>query len=94
MPSMIGMTEEEQLALVGLGQLLKANRKRRGDSQADAAARCGVSRETYRQMEQGRAVTGFGYWIRAIRLYGDINQLDDLFPISLFDQFPEAGGRR
>lgn len=77
---------EEQEALEALGKALRSNRKRRGDKQADAADRCGVSRETYRQMEQGKPGTGFGYWIRAIRLYGDMGQLEELFPTSLFDQ--------
>ncbi len=85
---MIGIIDQEQAALKTLGMALQANRKSHGDTQADAAARCGVSRETYRQMEQGRPGTGFGYWIRAIRLYGDMSQLDRLFPISLFDQLP------
>ncbi|MEJ1384703.1 MAG: helix-turn-helix transcriptional regulator [Candidatus Sedimenticola sp. (ex Thyasira tokunagai)] len=85
---MIGIIDQEQAALEALGKALRANRKRRGDNQADAAARCGVSRETYRQMEQGRAGTGIGHWIRAIRLYGDMNQLGKLFPTSLFDQLP------
>ncbi|MES9963440.1 MAG: helix-turn-helix transcriptional regulator [Candidatus Sedimenticola sp. 20ELBAFRAG] len=83
---MIGIYDTEQNALKNLGKALRANRKRCGDSQADAADRCGVSRETYRQMEQGRPGTGVGQWIRAIRLYGDVNQLDALFPVSLFDQ--------
>ncbi|MCU7924419.1 MAG: helix-turn-helix domain-containing protein [Candidatus Thiodiazotropha sp. (ex Dulcina madagascariensis)] len=80
------MTTEEQAALEALGKALRANRKRRGDNQADAADRCGVSRETYRLMEQGKPGTGFGYWIRAIRLYGDLGLLEALFPTSLFDQ--------
>lgn len=88
MPIMFGINSEERSVLEALGKGLQANRKRRGDSQADAADRCGVSRETYRQMEQGKPGTSVGYWIRAIRLYGDMSQLEALFPVSLFDQFP------
>ena len=88
---MFGILVEEKTALTALGERLRINRKRRGDSQADAADRCGVSRETYRQMEQGKPGTGIGYWIRAIRLYGDMNQLETLFPASLFDQLPGNG---
>jgi hypothetical protein len=88
---MIGITSEEEFALETLGKSLRINRKRRGDSQADAADRCGVSRETYRQMEQGNPGTGVGYWIRAIRLYGDSSQLELLFPTSLFDELPGNG---
>jgi hypothetical protein len=40
-------------------------------------------------MEQGNPGVSIGNWIRAIRLYGDIDQLETLFPISLFDQ-PEG----
>jgi transcriptional regulator with XRE-family HTH domain len=78
----------EKEALEGLGGRLRINRRRRGDSQADAADRCGVSRETYRQMERGNPGTGVGHWIRAVRLYGDLDQLEAIFPSSLFDQLP------
>ncbi len=89
---MLGITNEEQAALEALGKALKTNRKRRGDTQADAADRCGVSRETYRKMEQGNPGAGIGNWFRAIRLYGDMSQLGALFPSSLFDQLP--GGKQ
>ena len=79
MQNMFGFTDEEQALLVGLGMALKTNRKRRGDTQADAADHCGVSRETYRKMEQGNPGSGIGNWIRAVRLYGDIEQLETLF---------------
>jgi len=92
MPSMLGIDREEKAALEAMGRGLRANRKRRGDSQSDAADRCGVSRETYRLMELGTPGTGVGYWIRAIRLYGDMGQLEALFPSSLFDQL--AGNKR
>jgi transcriptional regulator with XRE-family HTH domain len=92
MTNMFGFTDKELTALKGLGIALKTNRKRRRDTQADAADRCGVSRETYRKMEQGNPGAGIGNWIRAIRLYGDINQLETLFPTSLFDQ-PEGTER-
>lgn len=90
MPIMFGFTAKELATLEGLGMALKTNRKRRGDTQADAADRCGVSRETYRKMERGNPGAGIGNWIRAIRLYGDMTQLETLFPTSLFDQLPGA----
>jgi transcriptional regulator with XRE-family HTH domain len=89
---MLGMTDKEQAALEFLGGALRTNRKRRGDTQADAADRCGVSRETYRKMEQGTPGVSVGNWIRAIRIYGDMDSLQGLFPTSLFDQLP--GGKR
>lgn len=85
---MLGIIEKETIALETLGKALKANRKRRGDTQADAADRCGVSRETYRKMEQGNPGVGIGNWVRAIRLYGELEQVETLFPTSLFDQLP------
>lgn len=85
---MLSMQSDEKAALEALGQGLRANRRRRGDSQANAADRCGVSRETYRQMEQGSSGTAVGCWVRAIRLYGDLDQLESLFASSLFDQLP------
>ena len=88
MTNMIGITEHEIDILRRLGEGLRTQRKRRGDSQLDAAVRCGVSRETFRQMERGNPGTGLGCWIRAIRLYGDLEQLDALFSGSLFDQLP------
>ena len=92
MPIMFGFTDKELATLKELGTALKTNRKRRGDTQADAADRCGVSRETYRKMEQGNPGAGIGNWIRAIRLYGEIEQLETLFPTSLFDQPPGTKG--
>ncbi|MGD8914177.1 MAG: helix-turn-helix domain-containing protein [Candidatus Thiodiazotropha sp.] len=86
MPIMLGFIDKEKIALEDLGVALKTNRKRRGDTQADAADRCGVSRETYRKMEQGNPGAGIGNWVRAIRLYGEIDQLETLFPTSLFDR--------
>ena len=90
MHSMLGITDKEQAALESIGNALKTNRKSRGDTQADAADRCGVSRETYRKMEQGNSGVCIGNWVRAIRLYGDMGQLEALFPTSLFDQLPEV----
>ncbi|PLX60362.1 MAG: hypothetical protein C0630_16345 [Sedimenticola selenatireducens] len=90
LPSMIGMTEHEAGVLERLGEGPRSQRKRRGDSQLDAAARRGVSRETFRQMERGNPGTGVGCWVRAIRLYGDLVQLEALFSGSLF--LPVAGG--
>jgi transcriptional regulator with XRE-family HTH domain len=87
---MFGITDEEHAALEALGQVLRSNRKQRGDTQADAADRCGVSRETYRKMEQGNPGVSVGHWIRAIRLYGDMGSLEALFPTSLFDQLAEG----
>jgi transcriptional regulator with XRE-family HTH domain len=90
---MISLTETEQTALRALGTRLRAARKRRGDRQEDAAARCGVSVLTYQRMESGFPGTAIGIWIRATRLYGELKGLEALFPVSLFD-LAGQGGRR
>jgi hypothetical protein len=42
-------------------------------------------------MERGNPGTGVGCWVRAIRLYGDLEQLEALFSGSLFDRLPGGG---
>ncbi len=83
---MISFIEEEKEALQELGIRLRACRKRRGDRQKDAAARCGVSTLTYQRMEAGSPGTAVGVWVRAVRLYGSLEQLSGIFPVSLFDR--------
>jgi transcriptional regulator with XRE-family HTH domain len=83
---MISINEEEKEVLKELGARLRARRKRRGDRQEDAAARCGVSTLTYQRMEAGFPGTSVGLWIRALRLYGSLEQLSGVFPVSLFDR--------
>ncbi len=83
---MLGMFDDDQRALERLGQQLRMARKKRGDRQSDAAARCRVSRETYRKMERGEPGVGVGIWVRAIGIYGDRNALAMLFPTSPFDE--------
>ncbi len=83
---MISNNEEECEALEELGTRLRACRKRRGDRQEDAAARCGVSTLTYQRMEAGFPGTAVGVWVRAVWLYGSLEQLSGIFPVSLFDR--------
>lgn len=86
MHNMLGMFDDDQRALKKLGQQLRVARKKRGDRQSDAAARCRVSRETYRNMEKGEPGVGIGIWVRAIGIYGDYDALPMLFPSSPFDE--------
>lgn len=86
MLSMLGMFDEDQRAMEMLGQQLRMARKRRGDRQSDAAARCRVSRETYRKMERGEPGVSIGSWVRAVGMYGDLDALRSLFPASPFDE--------
>lgn len=83
---MFCIEEDESEALQALGKRLRACRKRRGDRQEDAAARCGISILTYQRMEAGFPGTAVGLWIRAVRLYGALDRMPELFPVSLFDQ--------
>ncbi len=72
--------------LVELGQRLRTRRLQRNEKQLSMAARIGVSAPTYRKMEQGDPSTALGYWVRAIRLLGDMDALNEALPLSLFDQ--------
>ena len=83
---MFSPTAEEQDILTQLGQRLRSRRLQRNEKQLSMAARIGVSAPTYRKMEQGDASTALGYWVRAIRLLGDPDALDDTLPLSLFDR--------
>ncbi len=86
---MILINDDEAEMLRGLGQRLKQHRLERNDRQSDAAARLGVSLATYRKMEAGNPSIPIGYWLRMIRLYGDLASLDAVFveKKSMFDQF-------
>ena len=85
---MFSIIDSEKEALQQLGKRLRTSRKKRGDRQEDAAARCGVSTLTYQKMENGNPGTSVGVWVRAIRLYGAFELLPELFPLSLFGNRP------
>ncbi len=76
---------------MGLGARLRRRRLAAGEPQLRAAARVGVSLPTYRKLEQGDPGAPVGLWVRALRLYGSLDDLALLFPESLFD---EAATRR
>ena len=88
MAIMFTVNEDENTVLSGLGERLKQCRLDRNDRQSDTAARLGVSLATYRKMEAGNPSIPIGYWIRMIRLYGELDSLDAVFveKKSLFDQ--------
>lgn len=68
-----------------LSLALRKARKQTGDTQAMAAARVGVSRESYRKLEAGEPGVAVSSWIRVIELYGRPENLQFLFSKSLFD---------
>jgi transcriptional regulator with XRE-family HTH domain len=88
---MFSITAEEAEALQALGARLRRRRLTAGDPQLRAAGRIGVSLPTYRKLEHGDPGAQVGVWVRALRLYGGLDDLDLLFPESLFD---EAAPRR
>lgn len=83
---MFSLIGTEEAALSALGQRLRRRRLAAAEPQTRAAARIGVSVPTYRKLEKGDPSVPAGPWIRALRLYGDLADLDLLFPESLFDQ--------
>ena len=85
---MFSIIDQEAATLSALGQRLRRRRLSAGEPQTRAASRIGVSVPTYRKLEQGDPTLPIGPWVRALRLYGDLADLDLLLPESLFDQEP------
>ena len=85
---MFAITDIEQSALAALGQRLRRRRLATAEPQNRAASRIGLSVPTYRKLEQGDPSVPIGPWVRALRLYGNLGDLDLLLPESLFDQDP------
>ena len=85
MQTMLTLTDTENQRLNALGARLRRRRVLANEPQYRAAARIGVSVPTYRKLEQGDPSAPVGLWVRAIRLYGNIGEIDALFLESLFD---------
>lgn len=83
---MFSVIDSEQAMLAALGQRLRRRRLAAGEPQTRAASRIGVSVPTYRKLEQGDPTVPIGPWVRALRLYGRLADLDLVLPESLFDQ--------
>ena len=83
---MFAVTSEESAALQALGARLRRRRLQAGEPQQRAAARIGVSLPTYRMLERGDPGAQIGVWVRALRLYGALDDLALLLPESLFDE--------
>ncbi|MEJ5027622.1 MULTISPECIES: helix-turn-helix domain-containing protein [Comamonas] len=62
-------------ALKALGQNIELARRRRGLSQADLAARMGVSVSTVRRLEDGNPGTALVYLASALQVFGDLEKL-------------------
>lgn len=83
------ISKESEQELTRLGRLLRTLRLERNDSQADFAARLGVSIPTLRKLEQGDPTVAVGTWIDTLWLLGRLDGLATaLAPAaSLFDQW-------
>lgn len=83
---MLSLTELEGQALYALGERLRRRRLAASEPQLRAASRIGVSLPTYRKLEQGDPSAQMGAWVRALRLYGSLSDLELLLPESLFER--------
>ena len=87
------MKEENTEPLMAIGQQLKSLRKRHypSDDQDAFAIRIGVSRNTYRKMEQGNGNVSFSSYLNVARLYNVESKILAVFASSgnrnLFEDF-------
>ena len=69
---------EAQSALAQVGQYIRTARLRRGESESLAATRVGVSRQTWRRLEEGSPKVALGLFFEAMTIYGFAAQLFEL----------------
>ena len=65
-------------SLTRLGQAISLARRRRHLTQEDLAERIGVSAHTVRRMEAGHPGTALVHFARALQVFGELTQLDQL----------------
>jgi transcriptional regulator with XRE-family HTH domain len=65
-------------SLARLGQAMSLARRRRHFSQQDLAERIGASVTTVRRMEAGYPGTALVHFARAMQVFGELGQLDQL----------------
>lgn len=65
-------------SLARLGQAMSLARRRRHFSQQDLAERIGASVTTVRRMEAGHPGTALVHFARAMQVFGELGQLDQL----------------
>lgn len=74
-----GLTSfQGQQALANIGKNIRIARLRRRDTEQTAAERVGVSRHTWRRLEQGLPTVSIGLLIEAMIIYGFEKQLFEL----------------
>ena len=69
---------QTQQGLAQLGHNLRVARLRRGESETLAAQRIGVSRQTWRRMEEGDPAVSSGAIFEALSVYGFTDQIFSL----------------
>lgn len=69
---------QSEQALKQFGLHIRTARLRRGESEALAAQRTGVSRQTWRRLEAGEPSVSLGLMFEAMTIYGFSQQLFDL----------------
>lgn len=69
---------QSEQALKQLGLNIRTARLRRGESEALAAQRTGVSRHTWRRLEAGQPSVSLGLMFEAMTIYGFSSQLFEL----------------
>ena len=65
-------------SLIRLGQAISLARRRRHLTQQDLAERIGTTANTVRRMEAGHPGTALVHFARALQVFGELNQLDQL----------------
>jgi transcriptional regulator with XRE-family HTH domain len=65
-------------SLSRLGQAISLARRRRHLTQQDLAERIGTTANTVRRMEAGHPGTALVHFARALQVFGELNQLDQL----------------
>lgn len=74
-----GLTSfQGERALVAIGNNIRTARLRRRDTEEAVAQRVGVSRHTWRRLEQGLPTVSLGLFVEAMVIYGFERQLFDL----------------
>ena len=65
-------------SLIRLGQAISLARRRRHLTQQDLAERIGTTANTVRRIEAGHPGTALVHFARALQVFGELNQLDQL----------------
>ncbi|NOX25381.1 MAG: helix-turn-helix transcriptional regulator [Deltaproteobacteria bacterium] len=75
------LTDKETAALRAMGQVLRAERIARNETQAEFCRRLGVSRNTLSAMENGAATVSIDRWLRAASVMGCLEQFSEAFMV-------------